>query len=353
MSELERFTGGHAIGVDVSGIERDLAALWRKASTHDASVTRACSWNLVAHATSAGELERVRFLADALVEAVPTRTLYLSYRASEPGPEIEASVTANCRKLPGGGKTVCTEEISIEARGKGADHLPSLLRALLVPDLPTALLWAGLPPTGHTTTELVPGVDRVVLDSAAADEREGLGRILQLALGKRGPALVDLNWLRLSPLRSVLASAFDPPVDAGIAFRLAKIRLAVAPRAFPAARLLIGWLASRLGLGNPEAIPGRGWSLERQGGRVIVELETAETALSCGVASVAFESERGEVVCVALTGTGLDVKGPNTCFQTSAHERSDGELIVAALGAQGVDSLYDAALRRAAELERA
>jgi hypothetical protein len=222
-----------------------------------------------------------------------------------------------------------------------------------VPDLPTALVWAGLPPTGHTTSDLVPAVDRVVLDSAAADEREGLGKILQLGLGKRGPALVDLNWLRLAPLRSVLASAFDPPVDVGIAFRLSKIRLEAAPRAYPAARLLVGWLASRLGLGNPEAIPGRGWSLERPGGRVVVELTSSEQALTCGLASAAFESDRGEVVSVALTSKGLDCKAPGVHFQTSAHERADGELIVAALGAQGVDPLYDAALRRAVELERA
>jgi hypothetical protein len=108
-SAIERFTHGGPVGVDVGAIERDLASLWRMASGANAAVTRACSWNLVVHATNASELARARSLAAALVAAVPSRTLVLDDRAEAEGPELEAFVTANCRRLPEGGKLVCGE----------------------------------------------------------------------------------------------------------------------------------------------------------------------------------------------------------------------------------------------------
>ena len=352
--DVERFTGGHAVGVDVAAIERDLASLWRKASAAGAehSVTRACSWNLVVHATSDAELARAKALADALVAVVPSRTLVLNERANGAGHEVEAFVTANCRVMPGGGKLVCTEEITIEARGRGSDHLPSLTRALLVPDIPTAVLWAGVPPHAPLVDELLTVADRLVLDTTRLGAA-GLERVERLGT-KATHKVGDLAWLRTGPRRRVVAGAFDAPVDAGMLYRLKRVSLDCAAEAVASARLMLGWLGARLSWGTPEPLADRdtpGWMIPRQQGRVLVEL--TPTSATPGVARLAFESERGERVSITSTDAGLTLEGAGPAHTVPHVTLADEALVVAALGPRGSDKLYQAALHRAVELEDA
>lgn len=351
--EVERFTGGHAVGVDVAAIERDLAALWRKASTAgEQSVTRACSWNLVVHATTTAELERAKALADALALVVPSRTLVLVQRPDAIGPEVEAFVTANCRMLPGGGRLLCTEEITVEALGKGVDHLPSLTRALLVPDIPTAVLWAGVPPRAPLVDELLAVANRLVVDTTHLGS-EGLARVEQLG-AKATYKVGDLAWLRTAPRRRVIASAFDAPVDAGLLYRLKRVSLECAPDAVAGAKLMLGWIGARLSWGTPESIDDReapGWMVLRQGGRVLVDL--SPTATTPGIARLAFESDLGERVRITSTDAGLTIEGAGPTHTVPHVTLADEALVVAALGPRGSDKLYQAALHRAVELEDA
>jgi glucose-6-phosphate dehydrogenase assembly protein OpcA len=347
VNEIERFTTGQTVGVDVAAIERDLGALWRKASTENAAVTRACSWNLVVHTSTDKELERARRLADALVAVVPSRTVMLNERPDAAGSEVEAFVTANCKMMPGGGKLVCTEEITIEAHGRGGDHLPSLLRALLVPDIPSAVLWAGLPPNTAIVAELLVGVDRVVLDSRRAPE---LFRVEQLG-AKVTSRVTDLNWLRWAPLRMIVASAFDPPVSPTLLFGLDRVSVECTPGTQVAGRLLIGWLGARLGWGTPERMTDTdvpGWVFPRQGGQVVVELRMQER----GAQAVTFVAG-GEHVKLMVTNdstVSIDTNGATRTVAYSMHK--DEELVIAALGSRGSDKLYASALHRAVELER-
>lgn len=353
---LERFTSGQSIGVDVAGIERDLAALWRKASSEDTSVTRACAWNLVVTTHSEEEALRARKLADALSEAVPSRTLVLNQRPAGEGPEVEAYVTANCRQVPGGGKTVCTEEITIEARGSGGDHLPSLLRALLVPDIPTAVLWAGMPPHAAMVQELLAGADRVIIDSSSAHDRRSLERVEHLGASASGPQVADLSWLRLGQLRHVLAGAFDPPADPTLLRRLSRVVVRCNQKSQAAALLLLGWLGEQLDWGKPTRGVGRatpGWMLPRAGGAVLAELEFCDEAMACGLAAVTLESDRGEVVRVVWEAGQLVVHAGGACHPVPGFEHTDEQLVVAAFGTRGGDRLYRPSLARAARLERA
>lgn len=348
--DVERFTGGHAIGVDVAGIERDLAALWRKASASETAVTRACSWNLVVHATTEPELERAKALADALVTAVPSRTLILHHRPHAVGPEVEAFVTANCRLMPGGGKMLCTEEITVEARGRGSDHLPSLTRALLVPDIPTAVLWAGIPPREALVSELLAAADRLVVDTAPSGS-DGLARIEQLG-AKVTARVADLSWLRGAPLRLAIAGAFDAPVDSTMLFRLKRVAIECAAGSLSCAKLLAGWLGARLSWGTPEVLDDRetpGWRVPRQEGSVLVDVALVET--DQGVARVTFESDRGERVRVTSTPQGLTIDGACPSHTIPHVVHTDESLVIAALGPRGSDKLYQAALHRAVELE--
>lgn len=347
-ADVERFTSGHAIGVDVAAIERDLASLWRKASTSKTSVTRACSWNLVVHTTTDAELERAKALADALVSVVPSRTVVLNHRPNAVGKEVEAFVTANCKLMPGGGKMVCTEEITIEARGRGGDHLPSLLRALLVPDIPTAVLWADLPPNTAMVAELLGGVDRLVLDSTRAAE---LFRVEQLGT-KATAKVADLNWLRGGTLRRAIAGAFDAPADSTMLFRLKRVVIDCAPDALSGAKLLIGWLGTRLSWSTPERVEKEApaWMIDRQQGQVSVELNPIDGVM--GLVGISFESDRGERVKISVSEHRATVETQVNTRIVPFAVHSDDELVIAALGSRGNDKLYQAALHRAVELER-
>lgn len=235
MNELERFTSGKAIGVDVASIERDLAALWRKAAQGSTSVMRACSWNLVVLVEAGQSFERASSLADALVERVPARTLIL--RIEKGGDEaLDAYVTANCRLLPGGGKMLCSEEITVEARGTGTDFLPSLTRALLVPDIPTAVLSSGVPQESAFLSELTHLSDRLIVDSRHGALHDG-----------GGARMVDLAWLRSAGWRLEVARAFDAPQALASLKAATKVEV-TAPKAWKAeAELMRAWLALKLG----------------------------------------------------------------------------------------------------------
>lgn len=357
------------VGVDIGRIERELAALWRDASKRSndhSQVTRACAWNLVVHCGDDATFAMARPLVDQAVRFVPTRTLMLKPRpnlSAVDGPEIEAWVTAACQVATGGDKLLCTEEITIESRGpEGVAHLPALVRALTVPDVPTALYWAGAPPTSSSALRiLLAGVDRLVFDTQALPEgvEGGLAKVAHVCGMLDGLLLADLCWLRTASLRAVIAALFDAPVGSAPLERLRRVRVHAAPAAVPAAKLLIGWLASRLGWGTPERVArGQlGWQLKAGADatvRIDVEVERRPATRLSGVRGVALETSQGERFLVDDAGApALEVSAPHVAKRSVlAHEPSAPQALVAALGARGRDRLYPVALHRAVELDR-
>lgn len=354
-------TLGKDIGVNISGIEKELAALWRSASQDKHEVTRACSWNLVVHCGDDATFDAAKPVVDEAVRHVPSRTLVLKPRPYATGKEIEAWVTANCQVAPGGGKLLCTEEITVESRGKeGAEHLPSLIRALMVPDVPTALWWAGAPPTDSSAVRiLLSGVDRLIFDTAQLPQDGGLTRLAHVGGLLDGLLLTDLNWLRTGSLRSVLASLFDPPVGAEPLTRLKRVRVEASARGLPAAKLLIGWLASRLAWGAPERMESGllGWRVPARGdGAVRVDIDTHKVTATrdSGLYAVHLETQQGErFSLVDQSGGNLEASVPGMPPRVvQAHELPTEQLLVAGLGSRGRDRLYGVALHRAVELDR-
>ncbi len=239
MNEQRRRSFAHeeAILVDVAAIERELAALWREAAQGTTAVMRACSWNLVVM-TNPAELPRAKALVDVMVELVPSRTLIINER--DEGEALRAFVSANCRLMPGGGKMLCSEEITLEANDDGADSLPSLVRALLVPDISSAVLCAGMPPDCALLAELVSHSRRVIVDSRGLDV-EGFE-----ALGRR---VVDLAWLRIAPWQQRLVAAFDERAFDGVQH----VTVSAPKEDASEARWLATWLRTRLKVEVEEA----------------------------------------------------------------------------------------------------
>ncbi len=353
--------GGMAVAVDMSGIEKELASLWRTQSKEkEQALTRACSWNFIVFSNDESAHKRAKGFADAMVQSVPTRSiLVFNQPYATTGKPVEAWVSANCHIGAGGGKLLCTEEINIESRGKGAELVPGLLRALVVPDVPTALWWAGAPPDNAAAVRMIlSGVERLIVDTATAGDGS-LGKLAHVGGLLDGVTLVDLNWLRTATLRSLFASLFDPPGGHEPLWKISRVQLGVSAAAMPAAKLMLGWLLARLKWTVQERIPrssGASWRmLSRDEAPIGVDVEIIDKATrSSGLDRVIIETADGtRYGFSAKDGSLVDVIGPGALAREfSAAEPPTEQLLVAALGSRGRDRLYGVALHRAMELDR-
>jgi glucose-6-phosphate dehydrogenase assembly protein OpcA len=201
---------GTDVRVDVTTIEKQLAELWRaEKNENDGAVTRAALWNVVAH-TWNGEHKAHATETLALASAsVPQRTIVI--QADPLGKAgISSWISANCH-LIGGGRQVCSEEVSIVAAGERVHHVPPLVKALLLPDMPVALWWVGdLPDEQREYAEtLLDPADRLIVDSAHFSGANDLELVSYIA-ERTTTAPADLNWARLEEWRAATATLFDP-----------------------------------------------------------------------------------------------------------------------------------------------
>jgi hypothetical protein len=259
---LERLSQGDRFPVDTDAVERELAGLWREAGhMKDAAVrpvTRACLWNVVVHAEhrvglcGAARREEARRLVQELPQYLASRTLVLETHADEDGAApLESWISANCALSDDGSKVVCSEEITIASRGDGDGHLPNLVRALLVPDVPSAVAWVGAPPRRpEVGLDLVRTVDRLVVDlDRAADVDDALDRVEAIA-GEASLGVADLGWLALSGLRGFVSELFEPPATDDDWRALDRVEVVAGPDARWTAQLLLAWIASTLQAGD-------------------------------------------------------------------------------------------------------
>lgn len=303
-ARVERLRAQEAEAVSPDAIERALAALWREAGEatvgHQA-VTRACLWNVIAHVEERPGAEGAAG-APALVKALErlplflaNRTLILRTRPDDAGrPALSAYVSANCLVAEGGGKLVCSEEVTVTAGPDALVHLPGLVRALLVPGVPVALVLPGAPAlSAPWLRDLVALSDRVITDLDTSPRPDALAET-RLALVEPAMRGMDLGWLRRSALRREIAAMFDPPAPP--ARSVTQVDLHVPATERSTGRLLLGWLASALGAGPPAREgPGR-WRAERRGGAALALSLEDEPATGGGGLSVRFLTAGGEAL---------------------------------------------------------
>jgi glucose-6-phosphate dehydrogenase assembly protein OpcA len=325
--------------VDVTSIERQLAELWR-AEKHDGerAVTRAALWNVVAHTWSADDHTRATEVLARASAKVPQRTIVV--RADPHGSDDIASwISANCH-LIGGGRQVCSEEVVIVASGERVQHIPPLVSALLLPDMPVAMWWLGdLPDEQHRYVEtLLDPADRLIVDSSQFNGAADLDLVSRIG-EHTTTAPADLNWARIEEWRAATAALFDPP---SMRERLRAIRqvkvLSGGEKSFGAtaeALLYVAWLTSQSETEIPFEFVQRG----HEPGIGEIEIHFADT-----MAMIRQDRERGVVVA------GADGIVTSIDCITRSLARETEELIVRLLKRPEADRVYLKTLKIARRL---
>jgi glucose-6-phosphate dehydrogenase assembly protein OpcA len=285
---------------DVADLEAELSALWRSAAEDPAAknaVTRACTLTLLIYVESNEAADEVNNLVAEVTRQNPCRAIIMMLEPEASPSGLEAWVSAHCHLPVAGEKQVCSEQITIRARGEAGQGLASVVLPLTVSGLPIFLWWrAGdfsPPPYFDPILRLT---QHVIVDTArfspSGTHLQDLAASLHKSAGKI--QLTDLNWSRITPWRELIAQCFDSPDRRPYLDRLSEVRIEyeqdsarlVTQRA--QALLLTGWLASRLGWEflmserREEAQP-RTFYFKSAGGMVKVERNLKRVDSACGV----------------------------------------------------------------------
>jgi glucose-6-phosphate dehydrogenase assembly protein OpcA len=245
--------------VDVADLEAELSALWRSAAegpSGSSVVSRACALTLLVSVETEDEAWEVSGLIGDVTRQNPCRTIVMASESAARPSGINAWISAHCHLPVDGEKQVCSEQVTVVARGDSVRALPNVALPLVVPGLPIYLWWRAprFDPAPHFD-DILRVTDRVLFDSGRFPEpASDLPRLAQRAReeGIR-MGFSDLNWVRMTPWRELIAQCFDPSQLRPYLSRLKSVGIEyekISPRRTAQeaqALLLAGWLASRLG----------------------------------------------------------------------------------------------------------
>jgi len=247
VSPIERLEE-HPVPVDPGAIEAEFTRIWQETAGGDESTIRLRVLNFVAIGLVGDAQARFESVMAALPERHPCRGI-LVLPAPDAGP-VSASIAAHCWRTAGGGRHVCSEEVSLRGGTDQQRALASAVLALLVPEIPVAV-WLIGPPDADTSfvRDIFDAADRVFLDSALSGSAEqAFGYALEAA-GRHDIVVCDIAWCRLTTWRSLVAQFFDRDDGLRELARLRSIEVLSGGRSLSSESLLLaGWLISRLGL---------------------------------------------------------------------------------------------------------
>lgn len=222
-------------------VEGALAELWTPEPGQPPKA-RTCTANLVV-LTAMGQRKATLELLDKLNIAEVARTFLVAVDPRLPPWAMSADVSARCQK--DGEKLICSERIDLMLGTATAARVDSIVSSLSLAEVPRLVLLLDAVPS-QLSLPVIRGAAQVVIDS------DVIGLEAATQLGRETSAnLVDLAWERLLPMRSQIAGFFDDERLRAAVTAIRKLSVVTTPTegatlAAPA-RLIIGWLASRLG----------------------------------------------------------------------------------------------------------
>lgn len=306
---IEPIALGDPRPADVANLEAELSALWRSAAEDPAAknvITRACTLTLLIYVESDEAAFEVSNLVTEVTRQNPCRAIIMMLEPEASPSRLEAWVSAHCHLPVAGEKQVCSEQVTIRARGEAVQGLGSIVLPLAVSGLPIFLWWRSgdfSPPAYFD--EILRVTQHVIVDTArfspSGTHLQELAAWLHKFSGKI--QLTDLNWSRITPWRELIAQCFDSPARQPHLNRLSEVRMEyeqdsarlVTQRA--QALLLTGWLASRLGWEfllseRHDAAQPRTFYFKSAAGMVKVERNLKRVDNACGVCfSIELRSE--------------------------------------------------------------
>jgi hypothetical protein len=260
-------------GAVLDRVDAELRALWSAQSAPgETPRARACTMNLVVVAPTAGLAERWLPVVDEVLLGIPARAIVVGL---DPGGAdgLEAGTTAVCVPGQAGGPLVCSERVTLVARGAVCARLPSFVASVCATDVPTTLVWLGKAEAGDPAFEpLARDASRIVLD-ATEGSLASLVNVVYWARTRSTadrPGVADLVWTRLAPWQEMCARMFDEPRLRSLAASVTRVSLVQASAPGeplgPEGSLLLGWLATRLGWKAKPGDPRKELGLERADG---------------------------------------------------------------------------------------
>ena len=175
-------------------------------------MTRACTLTLLIYVESDEAAYEVNNLVAEVSRQNPCRTIIMMLEPEASPSGLEAWVSAHCHLPVAGEKQVCSEQVTIRARGGAGDGLTSVVLPLTVAGLPIYCWWrAGRFLPSHYFDEILRVTQHVIVDTARFSPA---GTPFQELVAWRHKfpesiGLTDLNWSRLTPWRQLIAQCFD------------------------------------------------------------------------------------------------------------------------------------------------
>jgi glucose-6-phosphate dehydrogenase assembly protein OpcA len=208
-----------------------------------------------------------------------------------------------------GGEDGPGEVAVLRLRGLLAEHANSVAVPLLLSDTPVVAYWPSHSPDIPADDPIGRHAQRRITDCAAALDIE---RELQARKAGYRPGDTDLSWTRLTPWRSVLASALDQPAG-----KITHVTVE-AEENNPSALLLTTWLGRRL--------------------HCPVELTRSEGP---GITQVRLDSTSGEIAVSRTDGVNAVLTRPGAPESRVALPRRDlAELLAEELRRLDPDEVY-------------
>ncbi len=281
-------TSGAGASSLIAWLERELREIWAAQDEPGAPpMSRVCTMNLVVVAPTPTLAERYTPVVDDVTASIPARAIVASLDPESTKTSLEGTATAVCALE--NGRKLCSERIVLRASGADCVRVSSAVDALLVPEIPTALVWLGRVHADDPIFEdLAQSADRVLLDS----EYTSLSSLLHVTAWARAqpssPRVADMAWTRLASWHEMVARMFDEADARPYLERVTRVSIAQASssgaRLGPEPALLLGWLATRLG-----------WKTSRLGGALrlkrpdgtLVSLDLGSVPRPEGVADMA------------------------------------------------------------------